>query len=43
VDRKVASRINKLSVLAVRGLEKRGLYGDGGGLWLRVAVGGSKS
>jgi len=43
VDRNVASRINKLSVLAVRGLEKRGLYGDGGGLWLRIAVGGSKS
>lgn len=39
----MASRINKLSVLAVRGLEKRGLYGDGGGLWLRIAVGGSKS
>lgn len=39
----MASRINKLSALTVRSLELRGLYGDGGGLWLRIAVGGSKS
>jgi integrase len=39
----MAARINKLSALTVRSLELRGLYGDGGGLWLRIAVGGSKS
>lgn len=39
----MATRINKLSVLAVRSYEKRGLYGDGGGLWLKIAIGGSKS
>lgn len=43
MDRSIASRISKLSALTVRSLELRGLYGDGGGLWLRIAVGGSKS
>ena len=36
-------RIGKLTALAIRQVKKRGYYNDGGGLYLRVAKGGSKS
>jgi integrase len=36
-------RINKLSALAVARAERPGYYGDGDGLWLQVAAGGTKS
>ena len=36
-------RIEKLTERAIRYKIKRGYYNDGGGLYLRVAVGGSKS
>jgi integrase len=36
-------RIEKLTERAIRQKTKRGYYNDGGGLYLRVAVGGSKS
>jgi hypothetical protein len=35
--------INKLTAIKVAKLHKRGRYGDGGGLWLQVAEGGTKS
>ena len=34
---------NRLSALKVAHLSKPGLYGDGRGLWLRVASGGTKA
>jgi integrase len=34
--------INKLSPSKIAALEKPGLYGDGSGLWLRIAPGGSR-
>ena len=43
MGRIVASRINKLSALAVSKLDKPGYYGDGGGLWLQVSRTISKS
>jgi hypothetical protein len=36
-------QLQKLSALAVAKATARGYYGDGGGLWLQVARGGSKS
>ncbi|MEP9386469.1 integrase arm-type DNA-binding domain-containing protein [Mesorhizobium sp. KR9-304] len=36
-------RINRLSVAAVNAKRKSGLYADGGGLYLQVAKGGSKT
>ena len=39
----MARQINKLSATKVNGLKARGFYGDGGGLYLQVAKGGSKS
>jgi integrase len=36
-------RLEKLTERAIRQKTKRGYYNDGGGLYLRVAVGGSKS
>jgi integrase len=35
--------LNKLTALAVTRATKRGMFGDGGGLYLQVAKGGSKS
>ena len=32
-----------LSALLVKGLDKPGMHGDGNGLYLRIAPGGSKS
>ena len=39
----MARSINRLSHLKVAAAKKRGLYADGGGLYLQVAPGGSKS
>ena len=39
----MAKIINKLSALAVASAKTRGLYGDGGGLYLQVSAHGSKS
>jgi integrase len=39
----MARGINKLSALAVQRAAKVGLYGDGGGLYLRVGTGAAKS
>ena len=36
-------QLHKLSALAVTKATERGYFGDGGGLWLQVARGGSKS
>lgn len=36
-------RVNKLSALAVARAQRPGYYGDGDGLWLQVAAGGTKS
>src|SRR5437762_12507904 len=38
-----ARQIGKLSTLTVRNAKARGLYGDGGGLFLQISAGGSKS
>jgi hypothetical protein len=35
--------LNRLSTLKVTRAKKRGMYADGGGLYLRVAEGGSKN
>src|SRR5829696_6288706 len=35
--------IGKLTTVQVRQAKRRGLYGDGGGLFLQVSVGGAKS
>jgi integrase len=39
----MARRINILSTTKINALKERGFYGDGGGLYLQVAPGGSKS
>jgi hypothetical protein len=39
----MARDYGKLKAKTVERLTKRGLYGDGGGLYLQVAKGGSKS
>jgi integrase len=39
----VAREIGKLTAVSVKALKKPGLYGDGGGLYLQVADGGSKA
>lgn len=39
----MSSRINKLSAILVKRLDKPGYHGDGGGLWLQVSPTGSKS
>jgi hypothetical protein len=41
--RESGRRLNKLTTLKVRQERARGLYGDGGGLFLQVSVGGTKS
>src|SRR5262249_26498428 len=35
-------KLARLSAVRVQSVRKRGYYGDGGGLYLRVALGGSK-
>jgi integrase len=42
MDRMMSRTLNKLSTIKVQRLKKKGLYSDGGGLYLRVAAGGSK-
>src|SRR5690348_5896460 len=39
----MARTIGKLTALAVERAKRRGYYGDGGGLFLQVSTGGSKS
>src|SRR5262245_48491611 len=39
----MARSINRLSHLKVAAAKKKGLYGDGAGLYLQIARGGSKS
>src|SRR6478736_3877800 len=39
----MARQLNKLTSLSVRNATRRGLYGDGGGLFLQVGASGSKS
>ena len=39
----MARRFGKLTVKKVEHLSKRGMHADGGGLYLQIAVGGSKS
>jgi integrase len=39
----MARTIGKLKALTIRKTLKKGLYGDGGGLWLQVSPSGSKS
>lgn len=39
----VAREINRLSALAVSKMSKKGLYADGGGLYLQIGQGGTKS
>jgi integrase len=39
----MARELNKLSSLKIKSISERGFYADGGGLYLQVAPGGSKS
>src|SRR3954449_10312242 len=39
----MAREIGKLTTVQVHQAKQRGLYGDGGGLFLQVSVGGAKS
>jgi integrase len=39
----MAREIGKLTAVQVRQVKRRGLYGDGGGLFLQVSAGGAKS
>src|SRR2546423_9772642 len=39
----MARRINRLSALAVANAKRRGMYADGGGLYLQVTPSGSKN
>ena len=39
----MARELGKLTAMAVSRAKKRGYYGDGGGLYLQVSSGGSKS
>src|SRR5215469_12285751 len=39
----MAGRLNRLSAVAVKCISKRGMYHDGGGLYLQVSGGGAKS
>src|SRR5258707_10855536 len=39
---KMARILGRLSAVRVQGVRERGYYGDGGGLYLRVAPGGAK-
>jgi hypothetical protein len=37
------SRSNRLSAVEVKGISRKGMYHDGGGLYLQVGAGGAKS
>jgi hypothetical protein len=39
----MARASNKLSAVEVKGISLRGMYHDGGGLYLQVSAGGAKS
>src|SRR4029077_13922574 len=39
----MARASNKLSAVEVKGIGRRGMYHDGGGLYLQVSAGGAKS
>jgi hypothetical protein len=39
----MARRSNRLSAVEVRGIGRKGMYHDGGGLYLQVSAGGAKS
>src|SRR5207248_4618317 len=39
----MARKIGKLTAIAVSKATKKGMYADGGGLWLQVSASGSKS
>ena len=39
----MARRLNRLTAVEVRGIGQRGMYHDGGGLYLQVSTGGAKS
>src|ERR1700732_2404904 len=39
----MARAANKLSAVAVKGINQKGMYHDGGGLYLEVGAGGAKS
>jgi Arm DNA-binding domain len=39
----MARQLGKLTTISVRNAKRRGLYGDGGGLFLQVSSGGSQS
>jgi integrase len=39
----MASRLNRLSAVEVRAIDRKGMYHDGGGLYLQVSTSGAKS
>src|SRR5215831_13176355 len=39
----MARKSNRLSVVGVKGIARKGMYHDGGGLYLQVSAGGAKS
>src|SRR5262245_49341098 len=41
-ERTMTRMLGRLSAIRVQSVRKRGYYGDGGGLYLRVAPGGAK-
>lgn len=39
----MARKLNRLTAVEVRGVDKKGMYHDGGGLYLQVSASGAKS
>ena len=39
----MARRLNRLSAVEVKAIDRKGMYNDGGGLYLQVSPGGAKS
>src|SRR5215472_14365587 len=39
----MAGRLNRLSAVEVKGIDRKGMYHDGAGLYLQVSGGGTKS
>ena len=39
----MSSKANRLSAVEVKGIDRKGMYHDGGGLYLQVSGGGTKS
>ena len=39
----MAGKLNRLSAVEVKGIIQKGMYHDGGGLYLQVSGGGAKS